>query len=181
MATARYAQGEQVYLGEDPERALLLQGLLDGTVHRLVYRVVVLKWCIATALDGKQPESLSIKPATRETLDKVSSNSVASMSICFLMDYCLPSTAPQVIEYLDHHRDEDLSLDPTNHPQLQPSAWDREFINVDTKLLFDIIQVANYLNMKPLLYAPLPVSRFSFPFALTYRLTEIWEQLRCLI
>lgn len=48
-----------------------------------------------------------------------------------------------------------MSAQPEERAPYRPSAWDDQFISaMDTKLLFDVIQVANYLDMKPLLYPP---------------------------
>ena len=67
----------------------------------------------------------------------------------------------KVLEYLDHHRDEQMSTEPGAstggsqpgvHQHLIPSAWDAAFIAaIEQDTLFQVIITANYLDMKPLL------------------------------
>ncbi|KAL4205147.1 hypothetical protein AMTRI_Chr01g113150 [Amborella trichopoda] len=46
----------------------------------------------------------------------------------------------KVIEYLNNHNGE-----------LELTKWDKEFLKVDMKIVFDITMAANYLNVKNLL------------------------------
>jgi len=66
----------------------------------------------------------------------------------------------QVIEYCEHHRSDPLPQDaewssPARVELVRRKAvisdWDKKFINCDQTLLFEIIQAASYLDIKPLL------------------------------
>jgi S-phase kinase-associated protein 1 len=52
-----------------------------------------------------------------------------------------------VIEYAKQH-EEDVEKENSTDEIFE---WDKEFVNVDKDLLFDIILAANYLDMKNLL------------------------------
>jgi hypothetical protein len=59
----------------------------------------------------------------------------------------------QVLEYCEHHCLDNLpsnDSEPTEH-QSTISEWDREFIAVDQKMLFEIVLAANYLCIDSLL------------------------------
>ena len=66
----------------------------------------------------------------------------------------------QVLEYCEHHRGEPLpttnaeSQDATRKGTPEISEWDQTFINEDKEMLFEIINAANYLDIKPLLSVP---------------------------
>ena len=73
------------------------------------------------------------------------------------------TSARQVLEYCEHHRGEPLpaadaeqNQDETRKRTTDISEWDQKFITVDQEMLFEIILAANYLDIKPLLYALLP-------------------------
>ncbi|KIK63677.1 hypothetical protein GYMLUDRAFT_71810 [Collybiopsis luxurians FD-317 M1] len=60
----------------------------------------------------------------------------------------------KVIEFCVQHREEELPIaeeDDTRRRSIEMSDWDRQFINVDKFILFDIILAANYLDIKSLL------------------------------
>lgn len=57
----------------------------------------------------------------------------------------------KVIEYAEHHQDDPpVTTDDTSSSD-NILEWDKEFINVEQDILFDIIMAANYLDIKPLL------------------------------
>lgn len=64
---------------------------------------------------------------------------------------------PQVIEYCEHHRNDPPQPEVPEGTPLERKdrrgrdAWDKQFIQVEQELLFEIILAANYLNIKPLL------------------------------
>lgn len=68
-------------------------------------------------------------------------------------------TSIQVLEYCEHHRGDPLpAADATDSDDARKrttdiSEWDQKFITVDQEMLFEIILAANYLDIKPLLYA----------------------------
>jgi hypothetical protein len=69
-----------------------------------------------------------------------------------------------VLEYCEHHRGEPLpTTDETQDDNRKRSTdigeWDQKFITVDQEMLFEIILAANYLDIKPLLCAPLVIAR----------------------
>ncbi|KAG8714947.1 hypothetical protein FRC09_017078 [Ceratobasidium sp. 395] len=65
----------------------------------------------------------------------------------------------KVLEYCEHHRHEPIppddgsssNDDPRKRQVSEIGEWDREFIQVDQEMLFEIILAANYLNIKDLL------------------------------
>ena len=63
------------------------------------------------------------------------------------------------MEYCEHHRGEPLpTTDSSDNDDARKrttdiSEWDQKFITVDQEMLFEIILAANYLDIKPLLYA----------------------------
>ncbi|XP_064535203.1 S-phase kinase-associated protein 1-like isoform X1 [Drosophila montana] len=52
----------------------------------------------------------------------------------------------KVIEWAEHHK-----YDPSGDAQCTTDPWDTQFISVDQPTLFELIQAANYLNIKGLL------------------------------
>ncbi|ELU39455.1 Skp1 domain-containing protein [Rhizoctonia solani AG-1 IA] len=76
------------------------------------------------------------------------------------------ATFQKIVEYCEHHKDDVIpppqEVDSfTNHigfGSIQPiniDDWDRRFMQVEEKMIFDIILAANYLDIKPLLYVAL--------------------------
>ncbi|KAF8595008.1 E3 ubiquitin ligase SCF complex, Skp subunit [Ceratobasidium sp. AG-I] len=68
------------------------------------------------------------------------------------------SVLKKVLEYLEHHRNDPLpppeSSDKENssgYGTQRMGEWDSKFIQLDQKMVFDIILAANYLDIKPLL------------------------------
>ncbi|KAF8713651.1 Skp1 family, dimerization domain, partial [Rhizoctonia solani] len=72
------------------------------------------------------------------------------------------ATFQKIVEYCEHHKDDVIpppqEVDSfTNHigfGSIQPiniDDWDRRFMQVEEKMIFDIILAANYLDIKPLL------------------------------
>jgi S-phase kinase-associated protein 1 len=58
----------------------------------------------------------------------------------------------KVIEYCKYHvENQKTSEDKPATPEDEIKAWDAEFVKVDQAMLFDLILVANYLNIKNLL------------------------------
>ncbi len=61
----------------------------------------------------------------------------------------------RVIEWLDHHKDDDLSPideDQANHKIIHIDDWDKKFLNANYKTaIFQILAVANYMNIRHLL------------------------------
>lgn len=65
------------------------------------------------------------------------------------------SVLQKVIEWAEHHRDSTFpdEDDDDSRKSAPMDSWDREFLKVDQEMLYEIIQAANYLNIKPLLDA----------------------------
>ena len=68
-----------------------------------------------------------------------------------------------MLEYCEHHRDEPLTmdedhyLDDSRRRTYDISEWDQKFITMESDLLFELINAANYLDIKGLLYVTIPV------------------------
>lgn len=61
-----------------------------------------------------------------------------------------------ILEWCEHYKDvefpeEDQEDDSKKSAPIDP--WDKNFLNVDQEMLYEIILAANYLNIKPLLNA----------------------------
>ncbi|EDW64485.1 S-phase kinase-associated protein 1 isoform X1 [Drosophila virilis] len=52
----------------------------------------------------------------------------------------------KVLEWAEHHK-----YDPAGGTQCTNDAWDTQFVSVEQSTLFELIQAANYLNIKGLL------------------------------
>ncbi|CEP62360.1 SCF ubiquitin ligase subunit SKP1 LALA0_S05e03906g [Lachancea lanzarotensis] len=65
------------------------------------------------------------------------------------------SVLQKVIEWAEHHRDSNFPDENDDDARKTAPAdpWDREFLKVDQEMLYEIMQAANYLNIKPLLDA----------------------------
>jgi S-phase kinase-associated protein 1 len=69
------------------------------------------------------------------------------------------SVLKKVIEYCEHHKKDPEpttavdDLDDSRKKSTEISDWDQKFIQVDQEMLFEIILAANYLDIKPLLFA----------------------------
>ncbi|MCG8711194.1 hypothetical protein JHU04_004595, partial [Brenneria sp. 4F2] len=63
------------------------------------------------------------------------------------------SVLQKVIEWAEYHRDSTFpdEDDDDSRKSAPMDSWDREFLKVDQEMLYEIIQAANYLNIKPLL------------------------------
>ncbi|OWB64197.1 hypothetical protein B5S29_g5248 [[Candida] boidinii] len=61
-----------------------------------------------------------------------------------------------IIEWCEHYKDvsfPDDDQDDDSKKSAPIDAWDKNFLNVDQEMLYEIILAANYLNIKPLLNA----------------------------
>ncbi|KAG7814032.1 hypothetical protein KL921_000306 [Ogataea angusta] len=61
-----------------------------------------------------------------------------------------------ILEWCDHYKDynfPDDEQDDDSKKSAPIDAWDKNFLNVDQEMLYEIILAANYLNIKPLLNA----------------------------
>lgn len=57
-----------------------------------------------------------------------------------------------VIEYATHHQNDPPPPSTESiRPSLEIDEWDRNFMNVEQELIFELILAANYLDMKNLL------------------------------
>ncbi|ANZ76545.1 BA75_03389T0 [Komagataella pastoris] len=61
-----------------------------------------------------------------------------------------------IIEWCEHYKDisfpdENQDEDSKKTPPID--EWDKNFLNVDQEMLYEIILAANYLNIRPLLYS----------------------------
>ncbi|CUS23523.1 LAQU0S10e02388g1_1 [Lachancea quebecensis] len=65
------------------------------------------------------------------------------------------SVLQKVIEWAEHHKDSNFPDENDDDARKTAPAdpWDREFLKVDQEMLYEIMQAANYLNIKPLLDA----------------------------
>jgi S-phase kinase-associated protein 1 len=66
------------------------------------------------------------------------------------------SVLKKVIEYCEHHKKDPeptTAVDDSRKKSTEISDWDQKFIQVDQEMLFEIILAANYLDIKPLLFA----------------------------
>lgn len=61
-----------------------------------------------------------------------------------------------VLEWCAHYRDVDFGDDDEADESRKAAPldpWDKQFLNVDQEMLYELILAANYLNIKPLLNA----------------------------
>lgn len=61
-----------------------------------------------------------------------------------------------ILEWCEHYRGADFPEDDAEDESKRSQAldpWDKQFLNVDQEMLYEIILAANYLNIKPLLNA----------------------------
>lgn len=56
----------------------------------------------------------------------------------------------KVIKYAEHHKDDEPVEEAENDSTIN-DEWDKEFMDLDQSVIFDIILAANYLDMKELL------------------------------
>ena len=58
----------------------------------------------------------------------------------------------KVITYAEHHKDDEpLIIEESESDSTINNDWDKEFMDLDQSVIFDIILAANYLDMKELL------------------------------
>lgn len=61
-----------------------------------------------------------------------------------------------ILEWCEHYKDTDFPEDDQDDDSKKSAPidpWDKNFLNVDQEMLYEIILAANYLNIKPLLNA----------------------------
>lgn len=60
-----------------------------------------------------------------------------------------------IIKWCEHYKDVNFPDDDDDETKkaLPLDPWDKEFLNVDQEMLYEIILAANFLNIKPLLNA----------------------------
>lgn len=61
-----------------------------------------------------------------------------------------------ILEWCEHYKDTEFPEDDQEDDSKKSApieAWDKNFLNVDQEMLYEIILAANYLNIKPLLNA----------------------------
>lgn len=99
--------------------------------------------------------SLLLKNYLNDMHDSVLDDSDEDEDVVMPIPNVRSSVLQKVIEWAEHHRestfpDED---DDDSRKSAPMDSWDREFLKVDQEMLYEIIQAANYLNIKPLLDA----------------------------
>ena len=59
----------------------------------------------------------------------------------------------KVVEWIRYHKDEaqESTEEPGTRKRPELSQWDKDFLNVESSVLFDLILAANYLEIKGLL------------------------------
>lgn len=66
------------------------------------------------------------------------------------------SVLKNILEWCEHYKDVDFPEDDVEDEskKSQPlDPWDKQFLNVDQEMLYEIILASNYMNIKPLLNA----------------------------
>ncbi|VDK22514.1 unnamed protein product [Taenia asiatica] len=72
------------------------------------------------------------------------------------LQHVTADTLKKVLQWCTHHKDDDPQQNQDEDGELRTddiSDWDREFLQVDQKTLFEILMAANYLDIKGLLDA----------------------------
>lgn len=99
--------------------------------------------------------SLLLKNYLSDMHDSVVDDSDEDEDVVMPIPNVRSSVLQKVIEWAEHHRDSTFpdEDDDDSRKSAPMDAWDREFLKVDQEMLYEIIQAANYLNIKPLLDA----------------------------
>ncbi|CAR27953.1 hypothetical protein ZYGR_0AK04460 [Zygosaccharomyces rouxii] len=99
--------------------------------------------------------SLLLKNYLNDMHDSVLDDSDEDEDVVMPIPNVRSSVLQKVIEWAEHHRDSTFpdEDDDDSRKSAPMDSWDREFLKVDQEMLYEIIQAANYLNIKPLLDA----------------------------
>ncbi|AQZ09745.1 SKP1 (YDR328C) [Zygosaccharomyces parabailii] len=99
--------------------------------------------------------SLLLKNYLNDMHDSVLEDSDEEEDVVMPIPNVRSSVLQKVIEWAEHHRDSTFpdEDDDDSRKSAPMDSWDREFLKVDQEMLYEIIQAANYLNIKPLLDA----------------------------
>ncbi|KAK1939457.1 putative cytosolic glycoprotein FP21 [Babesia divergens] len=106
----------------------------DGDVFTVDSKVLALSKLLSNMLKYVDEDS---------DLEPIVLNSISTRVLAKILDYCRyheDKPAPPIPKPLKSSNLEDVVC-----------SWDREFINVDTELLLEIMMAENFLDIKPLL------------------------------
>ena len=119
------------------------------------YKIIDIKSCdgkiLKCYLDALMKMSITIKNMMESVAEESEQNEALTLTNAVLTEKVLK----KVIEWIEFHwddpePDEDFDEDKERRNK-ELSYWDKQFIDVDNRLLYDIIEAANFLDIPGLI------------------------------